>query len=71
MLLYCFRFFILYLRQFLSISARELILGGTIQRSVFSATRLKGLYKGGGGVFSEFYGYFFFLFSPLACLTHC
>lgn len=61
---YCtvFAFFILYLRQFPSISAREVKLGGAIQRSVFSATRLKGLYKG-GGVFSEFYGYFFFFFS--------
>lgn len=60
---YCtvFAFFILYLRQFPSISAREVKLGGAIQRSVFSATRLKGLYKG-GGVFSEFYGYFFFSF---------
>lgn len=62
---YCtvFAFFILYLWQFPSISARELKLGGAIQRSVFSATRLKGLYKG-GGVFSEFYGYFFSFLSP-------
>ena len=68
---YCtvFAFFILYLRQFPSISARELKLGGAIQRSVFSATRLKGLFKSGGGYFRNF-TVIFFLFSPLASLTH-
>jgi len=57
---YCtvFAFVILYLRQFPSISAREFILGGAILRSVFSATRLKGLY-GGGGDFRNFTVIFF------------
>lgn len=66
---YCtvFAVFILYLRQFPSISARELKLGGAIQRSVFSATRLKGLCKGGGGNFGILRLFFFFsLPSPVS-----
>lgn len=66
---YCtvFAFFILYLRQFPSISAREFILRGAIQRSVFSATRLKGSYKGRGGIFGILRLFFFFsLPSPVS-----